>query len=928
MGLGEEIRFGAFTLHPGRRELLNGGAPVRIGQRALDLLVALAGQPGEVVEHAALQRVVWPGRHVEESNLRAQMSALRRALGESEADARHIVTVPGRGYSLAVPLEAASLQRGTRPEPSPTTLPVRLQTVLGREDDIALVATRLVECRFVSIVGAGGIGKTTVALSVAARLDGGFDVPPLFIDLGPLSDGALAADQLRVALEAEGRGGGLASLARSRRLIILDSCEPVIEAAAALAEQILRTGPGLHVLATSREPLRAEGEWTYRLPSMESPPIGTDLTVSTALGFPAIALFVERMQAAGAAPVLTDADVCLMAQICRQLDGIPLAIELAATRATQLGLQALAERLNDRFRLLLQGRRTALPRHQTLRATLDWSHSLLPTAEQRLLRRLSVFAGCFSLEAALAIGGEPGDDDDAPLVDRIGRLADKSFLTLQPRSGAAAYRCPDTTRLYLAGKLEEAGETPAVALRHARYYRALFSAAEAQWAGMPVAAARARLAPDIDNLRVALDWALAPGGDTEMGMALTLSAVPLWSALGMIDEARRRLDDAIAAFRSAPRPDPRQGMMLHASAGTIAMFYAGAVEQAWAETLRLAEELGDTEHQLRALNGLMPPAGQRDHREALAVAQRFHGLAWQAGEPDDGPVGDRLLGLVRHMLGEQAEARRLTEAMLARYPRRVLQPHQNKLNFYDQRILAQATLARILWLQGESAAGLAMADATVAEAQALGHPFSLLYVLIEAAAPLAFLAGDPHRATQARLTMQQELPQFANWVLWQQSFLALEMMAEGQPDEGLRLLLDRMAEMPLSSLSRRAPLLHAGITQALLALGRPDEAMTRLEGALSEARRRHEGWFEPEYLRLRGECLMALDRAEEAARDHAAAVALAERQSALAWSLRAATSLARLRPTTMPRLADIVARFPTAADTPDLRAARRMLADR
>jgi predicted ATPase/DNA-binding winged helix-turn-helix (wHTH) protein len=932
---GEEIRFGNLILLPGRKVLLRGGNPVRIGQRALDLLIALARQPGEVLDRDALVSAVWPGRHVEDSNLRAQVAALRKALGESEAEARHVLTVPGRGYSFVGPLQAAPAAPapGTG-SPGPgsigtSMLPPRLQPVVGREEAIAVVAEKLGERRFVSIIGAGGIGKTTVALAVARHLTADNTQPPLFIDLGTLTDGALVPGQLRAALEAE---GSAAAWGEAHRLIILDSCEPVIGAAAALAEHILHSGPRLHVLATSREPLRAEGEWSYRLPSMQAPPPSAALTMPAALGFPAVELFAERVQAAGSLPMETDEDAALMAQICRQLDGIPLAIELAATRASQLGLCVLAERLDDRFRLLMQGRRTALPRHQTLRATMDWSHDLLPPEEQRLLRRLAAFQGCFSLEAALAVGG--GDDDtpeeEAPIVDRIGRLVDKSFLTLQPRPGGMAYRCLDTTRLYLAGKLEEAGETEAVSLRHARYFASLFERAEALWAMVPVAEARSRLAPDIDNLRAAIEWSLGPARQAAMGIALTLSGVPLWSAFGMMDETKRRLDTAIAAFRSEAEQDPRLGMRLFAALGTVTVFLSGTVESAWVNTLIFAEQLDDTEHQLRALNGLALAAMRRDYDEALAFARRFRDVAWKSGEPDDGPVGDRLVGYILHMRGEQEEARHLTEAMLARYPRRTLQAHQSKLNFFDQRILSKSTLVRILWLQGDTAQALSLADETVAEARTLDHPLSHFFTLGLSAGPIAFLSGDQQRLAAARGAILGELRQVRGWVLWGESFQALEIIRAGEPEAGLAMLRDKMAAMPSTAFSARLPILHVGVVNALLQLGRADEALSAVDNALADARACHELWFEPEYLRLRGECIQALGRQgveAEAAAEFRAAAALAERQTALAWSLRAATSLARLlRDTaTIALLAAILARFPAEADTPDLRAARLLI---
>jgi predicted ATPase/DNA-binding winged helix-turn-helix (wHTH) protein len=928
------ISFGAFTLLVRRKQLLFRGEPVAIGQRALDLLIALAERPGEVLDRDTLLAAVWPGRQVEESNLRAQVALLRKALGGGNGGEGFVLSVPGRGYSFVAPF-------GAEPEaPAPAaTLPLRVQSVLGRDADIDLVAGRLRDHRFVSIIGAGGIGKTTVALSVARRWAHAAAAPPVFIDFGGLNDDALAAGQVLSALEASGGGGGGIGtmLARTPRLVVLDSCEPVIEAVATLAEAMLQASPEVRLLATSREPLRAEGEWTFRLPSMATPPAGAILAAGAVMGFPAVALFAERIQAAGGPPLQTDEDAALAARICRQLDGIPLAIELAATRAASLGLQALAERLDDRFKLLMHGRRTALPRHQTLRATLDWSYDLLPSEEQRLLRRLAVFRGGFTLEAAVAVthearspAGAPDGEAAAAVVDIVARLVDKSFLTLDGRPGGRAYLCLDTTRTYLLDKLQEAGEAAEARLRHARHFEAVFREAETLWATLSPTKVRDLLIPDLDNLRAAIDWSLGPDGDRETGIALTLAGVPFWSAFGMTDEARRRLEVAVAAFQRLAAPDPRTGMRLHAALGAVTVHLQGTMEAAWVETLGFAERLGDTEYQLRALNGLAVGAMRRDYQEALRYGERFRTLAWASGGPDDGPVGDRLIGYIQHMRGHQAEARKLTKAMLARYPGQLLQPHRTKLNFYDQRILSMSTLARILWLQGEAEAAFRLADEAVQDAERLENQLSLFFALGVAAAPLALLAGEPERAAAARTKILETWPTNQGYVLRGRSFLALEMIAGAEPEQGLALLREQMAAMPAASFNIRLPELHAGLAGGLLRLGQPKEALQAVDAALADARGSDERWFEPEYMRLRGECLIALGAAEAASAELNAALRLAEEQTALAWSLRIATSLAALHAdeAAMAELLRLAQRFPPGLDTRDLRRARVLLASR
>ena len=442
-----------------------------------------------------------------------------------------------------------------------------------------------------------------------------------------------------------------------------------------------------------------------------------------------------------------------------------------------------------------------------------------------------MFHGCFTLDAALAVGtAAPGEE--AETIERIGSLVDKSFLAVQPRLGETAYRCLDTTRLYLQPKLEEAGESADVSQRHAQYYLGVFATAAPLWETAPVAEARTRLLPRSRQSPRRHRLEPRPGGRCRHRIALTLAGVPLWSALGLLDETRRRLEAAIAADRARGVPDPGQSMRLQAALGSCTVFLSGTVEAAWAETLRLAEGLGDTEHQLRALNGLALGAMRRDYAEA-EQRKRFRDLAWRHGQPDDGPVGDRLLGYVLHMTGRQAEARQLTEAMLARYPRRSLQPHQNKLNMFDQRILSLGVLARIQWLQGEAAAALALCDAALAEARAMEHPFSQFFALSMMAAPIALLAGDLARARAAREEMTVGFRQTEGWLLWGEAYHALERISAGRSAEGAAALRAALAAMPDSAFSRTFPLFHAGLAQALLDVGRPDDALAAIEAALA-----------------------------------------------------------------------------------------------
>ncbi len=471
------IRFGPFCLRPAQQLLLDADVPVRIGARALDLLIALVERAGEVVTKDELVARVWPGISVDEGNLRTQMGLVRKALRDGQDGARYLITVPGRGYRFVAPLSVAEAPELVRPPvlavESVSGLPTRLTRLIGREDAVCDVLGRLNRRRFITITGPGGIGKTSVALAVAERAAPSYDDGICVVDCAPLLGTSLVARKLASTLgleivEDDPTRGLIAFLQSRRMLIVLDCCERVVEAAAVLVEHLLKGAAGIDILATSREPLRAEGEGVYRLPPLEIPPPSAELTAAEALSYPAVELFVERAASTVDRFELGDADASIVAHICRKLDGIALAIELAAGRVDVFGLLGVAARLDDRVRLLTHGRRTALPRHQTLGATLDWSYDALAEPEQAVLRRLAVFAGGFTLDAALAVAvGDLIASTD--IADLVASLVTKSLLNADVRTATGLYRLLDTTRAYASRKLAESGEADQVARRHAKY---------------------------------------------------------------------------------------------------------------------------------------------------------------------------------------------------------------------------------------------------------------------------------------------------------------------------------------------------------------------------------------------------------------------------------------------------------------------------
>src|SRR5712671_5773957 len=572
---GHAISFGPFRLLPMQRLLLEGDQPVRLGSRAFDILATLLERPGEAIGKDELVSRTWPKTFVEDTNLKIQVSALRRALGDGQGGRRYIATIPGRGYNFVAPVRFEKPAQA----PPPATialaaahnLPLAATRMIGREEAVAALVSRLPRERLLTIVGPGGIGKTTVALAVAERMIADYEHGVWLVDLAPLGDPRLVPSTVATVLGLEVRTenplpGLIAALRDRRMLLLLDNCEHVIDTAASLAAAVLTGVPRVNILATSREPLGVAGEREHRLGPLGSPPSSSELTAAEAAAFPAVQLFVERVTAIVEDFALTDANAKPIVEICQKLDGLPLAIEFAAPRVEVLGVEGLAAGLNHSLPLLTARRRTTLPRHRTMRAVVDWSYGLLSEDEQRFFRALGTFAGGFTVEAAAAVTIHAADTPYEAL-DRLADLVAKSLVVADVSGAKPRFRLLDTTRAYAIEQLDTSGERDRIARRHAEYYRDVFERAEADARARPTDEWLADYGPEIDNLRAALDWVFSTNGDHSIGVALTAAAFPLWMRLSLLEECRSRAKQALGALGTGGSRNPREEMRLHAALG-------------------------------------------------------------------------------------------------------------------------------------------------------------------------------------------------------------------------------------------------------------------------------------------------------------------------------------------------------------------------
>src|SRR5712672_1763841 len=578
---------GEWEVDLARRELRARGVPVPIGGRAFEIIEVLVQSAGELVTKNDLSARVWPGAIVEDNTLQFYISAIRKAFGR---DREMLKTASGRGYRLlgawtsrqedTSSVDLIDLEPMRSPaEPFQTNLPAAVSELVGRTIALQQLRALLSTYRVVTLTGPGGIGKTRLALEVARGLFPSFQGDVRLVELVSLSDPGLVPTAVTGVLGLKLGGDEISaeSVARAigprKLLLVLDNCEHVIEAAAKLAETIVRMCPRTTILTTSREILKIEGEYVYGVPPLDVPSQHAD--PGNILGHSAVQLFIATTRALQSDFLPNGETLPAIAAICRRLDGIPLAIDLAAARVATLGLQQVAAGLDNRLGMLIGGRRTALPRHQTLRATLDWSYELLPESERLVMRRLAVFAGDFTAEAAslVAAGGEIVASE---VVRSLASLVTKSLVTLEAGGAIAHHRLHETTRVYALEKLAESGEFDQVARRHAHYYRDLFDKAEIELDALPAPTWLTRYGRQIGQVRAALDWGFSPTGAVEIGVALTAAAVPLWVHLSLMEECRSRVEQALSSLTPGAGRDPRCEMKLHAALGA-SQVHTGAV---------------------------------------------------------------------------------------------------------------------------------------------------------------------------------------------------------------------------------------------------------------------------------------------------------------------------------------------------------------
>jgi predicted ATPase len=936
--------FASFRLNPAERLLLEDGKPLRLGSRALEILITLVEHAGETVLKDQLIKRVWPDTVVDEGALRVHVAALRKALGDGRDGKRFIGNVPGRGYSFVAPVTREQVQEMVAPSSQPASvrnLPAQLTRVIGRGDVIATVSSRLSQHRLLTIIGPGGIGKTTVAVAAAEAMSVSCPDGVWFVGLSAIVDadlvpGAVGAT-LGVSADQIDSLTALTTWLRDKNLlIVLDCCEHVASAAAAIAEAVLRAAPGVCILATSREPLRAEDEWLLRLPVLETPSGLPALSATEALAFSAVELFNERATAAADGFTLSNDDVPDVLGICRRLDGMPLALELAAAQIEVFGVRGLAAALEDRLAVLTRGRRTALPRHQTLRAAIDWSYDLLLPGEQAILRRAAVFTGDFTMEMAGVVCAADGLMP-ADVVAAIANLAAKSLIATDISGETTHYRLFDSTRAYAFEKLAASGELDRVRRLHAEAIRDLLRQADAEIAAEAFYPNewRTKYGPQIGNLRSALDWTLSLGGDPALGVALAAASTNFWIAKSLLDEC---CDWGVRALSVGGAEETREEMILQWGVGLALTYSRGMTSRAHdalTKALTLSEAFGDRTYQHRALYGLFLFAVRAvDIRASLELARKYEVVAKSAEDDAAVSMAEALLGIAQYCLGEHLAAADHFSRALVTPPSRA---QRGVVRFgLDLRVCALCYQANNLWSLGfPEQAARAGGDATN-EARALDHPVSLCFALAVCDSLLLVRIGQLDAAERAinelieYAGMHSLTPYKAAGMCAKGTLLAAHDDAIGA-EQLLRAGLEILKEV---GFYLYYPLFLGRWAEALAACGRLDEARVAVDKAQCRTEKAELLWFMPEVLRIKGEISVRAGATASAVEElFLQSLDWARRQQALAWELRTATSLARFwrdhdRSVEAHKLLDgVYSRFTEGFDTADLKAAKVLLAE-
>lgn len=929
--------FGRFRLVPRRQLLLLEGRPVKLGGRAFELLQLLVQRCGELVSKNELMTAAWPGTFLHDSNLKVNMSSLRRSLGDTQIEPLYIATVARRGYKFIAEVEISigELEDDLGLAEPALSNPPSLRGIVGREADIDDIANLLADNRHVTLAGAGGIGKTTVAIAVAQAFAPACRDGVCFVDLATISDPMLFGAALVTALGIRGNtDNGLAAALdylRSRQmLLILDNCEHVLPAATIFAGRFMADISPSKLLSTSREPLGTATEHVVRLGSLVAPKPGHGLTVDQAIRFPAVQLFLSRA-AEWSDYQFIDVDCEAVGSICHALDGLPLAVELAAAQIGRFNPRELVAMLDQA--LGFRAADGAPSRHETLMATIDWSVQLLSQREARLFGLLSVFSDAFEVEDAVYVA-EAAGLAPVDVVTGLGSLVAKSLLSAQAQGASLRYRLLDSTRRYAAERRRTDPACGRALHRHAQRVLALFEQSEEEWNWREPADWTQRYLGRIADLRAALAWAFGEDGDPVLGIRLTVAAITLWSETSILSEAQARLEDALALARTVACDDLSKAKL--ACALGWSLFYARKMsnenEIAWLNAITFARRAGNIEYQQRALVGFafyllqigQVPRAVTYLEEATELADRDRDLTATS-------EADRALAWARAFAGDLSKSRPVLDRLAATYS--LAEGHSRRdANEVYRYITVRFNLPFVAWMQGQPDYAARLARDAVDAADRSGHWVSQSNALGLAALPIALETGnlDALASFTERLRLNLERERISRWVAVERYFSAChrDLLGDRRAVSDIQAAIDELIQCRF--LMRIGSYLGM-LARSYLRQGRIAEARDAITRALDHQERQGERWCRSELQRVEAAVLLQAGERLRGERRLRQALDEARAIGAMTFQLRIATDLAAhwigtgRRSKAVRLLAPIYNAFTEGLETPDLVAAERLL---
>lgn len=910
--------WGLLRLDAAKGEARYAAARLPLASVQVRVLYRLMSSLGEFVPAEAFAS--WPQSQTTGETVEVLISGINEVFLRHCSGAHYVVHVPDLGYALRLPGLRLTSQAPTPSARLGTGLPRARARFIGHEETMRNLVKKLPEARLLTLLGTGGIGKTTIAVELARRLSARYRDGVVFVDLSPVAKLESALSAISTALEIKSMTGpDVADITKAlltrNALLVLDNCEHLIEAVAPMCESIFRHAIQVHVIATSREPLRCMGEKLHRLECLPVPSASLAGSAAEVLRYPSVQLLMDRIHDTNPGLELQDEDAPFAAAICRQLDGLPLAIELAAPLTERVDLRTVAATLEAGALSVRDLRESCAPRHRSLQHLLDWSHELLTPRERLVLARLSIFRSRFSLQSAFAIAG-PDDADLSAIQGWVVSLAAKSLLIVEPTGEGPICRFLDTTRAFAFAKLQASGEVDLIARRHALHMCDLFKDAERDWSTRNRDIWVQRYGPLIDDVRSALRWSFGLEGDAIVGANLTVASTPLAYQLSLWDEYMHFHELAIEQASELIDLEPSVHLKLRTTLGSLIGQVHGptrAMKVSYDAALRMAQQTGATPLIAAALDGVWMGAFMSgDYRTALRIAHECRRISREGTDAASETRTARMLAQAMHFSAQHTDALSLVDHLMNSRSTTTRRLGESSV---DPQVSARVVLARTRWLQGYPDDAVCIAADALKRAES-DVSTSVAHVIAWASLPVTLWCGDLQGARTLLDRLQAHCAEHSlpYWGSWADCFeLAMEDVADG----------DRAAiAAQLDSDEKKQDML------ATVAPGHVTAAM------LTRASEGSSPWCSAEVMRAAGESLLSkrgMAGAADARCLFQTGLRLAREQSAWSWELRCATSLARLwhaqGNTSMARhlLATSHQRFTEGYTTADLNSARLLL---